>query len=116
MRAAAVPYEHEGQRKDTCRLRGAAAWQRRKGGTASERLTLPASRLPAYFFRGRIGLEDVSMLTILIIVLLIVLLGGGGGYYGYRTWGGPGLGGALGLVLIVLFVAWLAGGLAIHPA
>jgi len=44
--------------------------------------------------------------TILIIVVLILLLGGGGGYYGYRRYGGPGLGGALGLILIVLFVLW----------
>ena len=55
------------------------------------------------------------MTTILIIVLLIVLLGGGGGYYGYRSYGGAGLGGALGPVLVVLVVAWLAGGLAVHP-
>ncbi len=55
------------------------------------------------------------MITILIIVLLILLLGGGGGYYGYRTYGGPGLGGALGLVLVVLLVVWLAGGLVVHP-
>ena len=38
------------------------------------------------------------MTTILIIVLVLVLLGGGGGYYGYRSYGGAGLGGALGLV------------------
>jgi hypothetical protein len=59
--------------------------------------------------------EELDMTTILIIVLLIVLLGGGGGYYGYRSYGGAGLGGALGLVLVVLLVAWLAGGLAVHP-
>jgi hypothetical protein len=49
--------------------------------------------------------------TILIIVLLVLLFGGGGGYYGYRRYGGPGLGGALGLVLIIIFVLWLLGGL-----
>jgi hypothetical protein len=54
------------------------------------------------------------MTLLLIIVLVIVLLGGGGGYYGYRTYGGPGLGGALGLVLIVLLVLWLAGALPLH--
>ena len=52
------------------------------------------------------------MNTILVIVLLIVLLGGGGGYYGYNRYGGPGLGGALVLVLIVLAVLWFLGLLA----
>jgi hypothetical protein len=33
-----------------------------------------------------------------------------GGYYGYNRYGGSGLGGALGLVLIVLLVIWLLGG------
>jgi hypothetical protein len=56
------------------------------------------------------------MTTILIIVLLIVLLGGGGGYYGYRSYGGAGLGGALSLVLVVMLVLWLAGGLPLHSA
>ncbi len=55
------------------------------------------------------------MTTILIIVLLIVLLGGGGGYYGYRSYGGAGLGGALGLVVVVLLAVWLVGGLNLHP-
>jgi hypothetical protein len=56
------------------------------------------------------------MSTILIIVLLILLLGGGGGYYGYNRYGGPGLGGVLGLVLIVLLVVWLLGGVQFnHP-
>lgn len=55
------------------------------------------------------------MATILIIVLLILLLGGGGGYYGYSRWGGPGLGGALGLVLIVFLAVWLLGGLTVRP-
>jgi hypothetical protein len=47
--------------------------------------------------------------TILIIVVLILLLGGGGGYYGYRQYGGSGLGGALGLVLIILIALWFFG-------
>jgi hypothetical protein len=29
---------------------------------------------------------------LLLIIILILLFGGGGGYYGYRTYGGPGLG------------------------
>ncbi|MGA7386228.1 MAG: DUF3309 family protein [Methylocella sp.] len=50
------------------------------------------------------------MSTILIIVLLILLLGGGG-YYGHSRYGGNGLGGVLGLVLVVAVVVWLVGGL-----
>ena len=49
------------------------------------------------------------MTTILIIVLLILLLGGGGGYYGYNRYGGAGLGGALGFLLLVFVVLWFAG-------
>jgi hypothetical protein len=44
---------------------------------------------------------------ILVIVVLLLLFGGGGGYYGYRRYGGPGLGGVLGTVLLVLVVFWL---------
>lgn len=51
------------------------------------------------------------MSTLLIIVVLILLFGGGGGYYSYNRYGGRGLGGVLGLVLIVMLVLWLAGGL-----
>jgi hypothetical protein len=54
---------------------------------------------------------ESEMGTILIIVVLILLFGGGGGYYGYRRYGGPGLGGALGLVLIILLALWFFGGL-----
>ena len=54
------------------------------------------------------------MATILIVILLILLLGGGGGYYGYSRWGGRGLSGALGLVLILVVAIWLLGGLAVH--
>jgi hypothetical protein len=69
-------------------------------------MAAPGSRPGAAIKWGR-----YSMSTILIIILVIVLLGGGGGYYGYRSYGGRGLGGVLGLVLIVLIVLWLAGGL-----
>ena len=40
------------------------------------------------------------MMTILLIILIIVLLGGGGGYYAHGRYGGAGLGGVLGLVLV----------------
>lgn len=53
-------------------------------------------------------------MTLLLIILLIVLFGGGGGYYGYRSYGGPGLGGVLGAVLLILVLLWLFGG--IHTA
>jgi hypothetical protein len=58
--------------------------------------------------------EETTMTLLLIIVLVIVLLGGGGGYYGYRTWGGPGLGGVLGLVLVILLILYLMGGLPVR--
>jgi hypothetical protein len=48
------------------------------------------------------------MLTLLLIVLLILMLGGGG-YYGYGRWGGPGLGGVFGLVVIIFIVLLFAG-------
>lgn len=50
------------------------------------------------------------MSTILVIVLLILLLGGGG-YYGHSRYGGAGLGGVLGVVLLVAVVVWLVGAL-----
>ena len=55
------------------------------------------------------------MTTLLIILLVIILLGGGGGYYGYGRYGGTDLGGALGLVVIVLLVLWLVGVLGTGP-
>ena len=48
------------------------------------------------------------MSLILIIILLIIVFGGGGGYYAHSYYGGPGLGGVLGVVLIVLVVLWLS--------
>lgn len=47
---------------------------------------------------------------VFIVIVLVLLLGGGGGYYGYNRYGGRGLGGSLGLVLIILIVFWLLGG------
>ncbi len=50
------------------------------------------------------------MSTILIIVVLVILFGGGGGYYAHGRYGGTGLGGVLGLVVLVLLGLWLFGG------
>ena len=47
------------------------------------------------------------MSLILIIIVLVLLFGGGGGYYAHRNYGGTGLGGVLGLVVIVILVLWL---------
>lgn len=50
------------------------------------------------------------MRTILIIVVLILLFGGGvGAPYAYRTYGGPALGGVLGVLLVVLLIVWILG-------
>jgi hypothetical protein len=54
--------------------------------------------------------KEIEMGTILLIVLLILLFGGGGGYYAHSLYGGTGLGGVLGLVLIIVIVVWLVGG------
>lgn len=50
------------------------------------------------------------MSTTLIIILLVILLFGGG-FYGHRSYGTAGLGGALGLVLAIVIVLWLLGAL-----
>jgi hypothetical protein len=57
------------------------------------------------------------MSTILIIILLIIIFGGGGGYYAHGRYGGRGLGGVPGLLLVILLVLWLVGALsvAVHP-
>jgi hypothetical protein len=55
------------------------------------------------------------MSLLLIIILLLILFGGGGGYYAHRNYGGRGLGGVLGLVLVVFLVLWLMGALATGP-
>jgi hypothetical protein len=47
------------------------------------------------------------MSLLLIIIVLVLLFGGGGGYYAHRNYGGTGLGGVLGLVVIVILVIWL---------
>jgi hypothetical protein len=59
--------------------------------------------------RGRNSSGASTMTLIIIIVVLVLLFGGGGGYYAHRTWGGPGLGGVIGLIVIVLLVLWLLG-------
>jgi hypothetical protein len=51
------------------------------------------------------------MSTILIIVILVLLFGGGGGYYAHGRYGGAGLGGVLGLILVVFVVLWFVGAL-----
>src|SRR4029077_5055704 len=55
---------------------------------------------------GYIGM----LVTILIILVVLALVGGGGGYYGHRRYGGRGLGGALGLVIVILLGVWVIGG------
>jgi hypothetical protein len=50
------------------------------------------------------------MSTILIIVVLVLIFGGGGGYYAHGRYGGTGLGGVLGVVVLVLVALWLFGG------
>ena len=51
------------------------------------------------------------MSTLLIIILLILVFGGGGGFYAHSRYGGRGLGGVLGTVLLVVVVLWLVGGI-----
>src|SRR5271166_3687232 len=55
--------------------------------------------------------REFRMSVLLLIIILLLIFGGGGGYYGYRSYGGPGLGGVLGLVLVILVILWLVGGL-----
>lgn len=50
------------------------------------------------------------LVTILIVSVVLALVGGGGGYYGHRRYGGRGLDGALGLVIIIPLVIGLIGG------
>ena len=50
-------------------------------------------------------------MNLLVLILIIILLGGGGGYYAHGMYGGAGLGGVLGLVIVVCLVLWLVGGI-----
>jgi hypothetical protein len=52
-----------------------------------------------------------KMSTLPIIVILLLLFGGGGGYYAFNTYGGVGLGGVLGTVLLILVILWIVGAL-----
>jgi uncharacterized protein YjbJ (UPF0337 family) len=61
------------------------------------------------FFRTLITGEVKRMSTIVIIIILLLIFGGGGGYYAHGRYGGAGLGGVLGTVLVILLVLWLLG-------
>jgi hypothetical protein len=66
-----------------------------------------------HFFRriDRTRFERQTMSSLLILVVLVVVFGGGGGYYALGRYGGAGLGGVLGTVLIILLGIWLVGGI-----
>jgi hypothetical protein len=49
------------------------------------------------------------MSLIVIIIILVLVFGGGGGYYAHGRYGGAGLGGVLGTVLVDVAVLWLLG-------
>jgi len=51
---------------------------------------------------------------VLVIVVAVLLLGAGGGYWGYRQYGGPGVGTTIVLVVIIFLVLWLVGGLSLN--
>ena len=48
---------------------------------------------------------------VLAIVVVVLLLGAGGGYWGFRQYGGPGVGTTIVLVIVIFLVLWLVGGL-----
>jgi hypothetical protein len=50
-----------------------------------------------------------NMNLIVIIIILVLLFGGGGGYYAHSYYGGAGLGGVLGVVLVIVILLWLFG-------
>jgi hypothetical protein len=56
----------------------------------------------------RLG-RNLAVSLLIIIIILVLLFGGGGGYYAHNRYGGSGLGGVLGLVVIVLVLLWLFG-------
>src|SRR5271155_4008551 len=92
-------------------------------GESLTKLRLPgnqglAVRVWAEVRRGRTFdhiLRELRMTILLLIIILILLFGGGGGYYGYRTYGGPGLGGVPGLIAVILLILLLLGGAGGHP-
>jgi hypothetical protein len=49
------------------------------------------------------------MSLIVIIIILVLVFGGGGGYYAHGRYGGAGLSGVLGTVLVIVVVLWLVG-------
>lgn len=53
--------------------------------------------------------EQGASMPIIIVIILIVLLLGGGGYGWHSGYGGPYLGGGVGLVVLVLVVLLLMG-------
>jgi len=72
--------------------------------------TLPAAMRSSDQNRSTaLSLRVLRLGTILVIIVLILLVGTGGGFYGYRQYGGPGLGGAIIFIIIVCLVLWLAG-------
>jgi hypothetical protein len=48
---------------------------------------------------------------LLLLIIVLLLLGGGGCYYCYDRWGPRGGVSALGAVLLILFLAFLFGGI-----
>jgi hypothetical protein len=76
--------------------------------TPGTELLLAASAIGASI-RHKAIWPETKMSTLLIIIILLLIFGGGGGYYAHSLYGGPGLGGVLGTVLVVLLILWLLG-------
>ena len=49
------------------------------------------------------------MNILIVILVLLLVFGGGGGYFVHSNYGGAGLGGWLGIILIVCLVLWIFG-------